>query len=177
MIESAGRASGQHFSDSTFAFYSYAILGATLMNPIVLGLYLLSALAIVLGFIALLAQRVYLDRETNTPVEVSLPILGRIKTNYPALVLFLAGVAMALYAFNEAHQATDRWRIAGSLKLPDELDDVPPELRDQLRRIDWQEGDLDVLPTFVADKVIRKDGLLSYGWTSNKERPQKARSP
>ena len=40
---------------------------------------------IVLGFFALLAQRIYIDSGTLTASEIEIPFLGKMKANFPAL--------------------------------------------------------------------------------------------
>lgn len=64
--------------------------------------YGISILSIVLGFIALLAQKTYINPETNEPSEVEIPFIGKIKTNYPAVIFVFLGFAAALHAFNKS---------------------------------------------------------------------------
>ena len=54
----------------------------------------LGTLSILLGFIALLSQNIYLHPETKDLTEVEVPILGRLRTNYPALVFVLLGFSL-----------------------------------------------------------------------------------
>lgn len=71
---------------------------ATLRMLLALGL---AALAIVLGFVALLKQRTYLDAKTQKPLRIEIPVLGAtlaMRTNYPALVFAVLGFILAIYA-------------------------------------------------------------------------------
>jgi len=45
----------------------------------------------ILGFIALLSSRIYIDQPSNSTGEVEVPFLGKPKGNYPALVFVLLG--------------------------------------------------------------------------------------
>ena len=46
----------------------------------------LGALCVLLGFVALLSSKIYIDDKTNAPTEVELPIIGKLKSNCPALL-------------------------------------------------------------------------------------------
>jgi len=62
--------------------------------------FCLAALALVLGFIALLKQRTYLDAKTQKPVQIEIPLFGKnmkMKTNYPALAFLLFGFLLVIY--------------------------------------------------------------------------------
>ena len=65
-------------------------------------LFGIALLSIILGFVALLSQKVYLDATTKQPTEVQIPFLGKIKSNYPALVFAFLGAALAFYAFQKS---------------------------------------------------------------------------
>ena len=55
-------------------------------------IYLLAGLCFVLGFVALLKQKTYIDSQTNQPTEIELPFVGKLTTNYPALgFVFIGG--------------------------------------------------------------------------------------
>ena len=68
----------------------YAMLNITLWA---MGLGSLLAL---LGFVALLTSKFYVAGKSQ--VEVQVPFLGKMKGNYPALVLVFLGVGLAVYA-------------------------------------------------------------------------------
>jgi hypothetical protein len=54
----------------------------------------LGTLGFLLGLIALLTSRIYIDKASNSTVEVDVPLLGKLKGNYPALVFVLLGGAV-----------------------------------------------------------------------------------
>ncbi len=61
----------------------------------------LAALALVLGFIALLKQRTYLDAKTLKPLQIDIPLFGKnmkMRTNYPALVFVFLAFGLVIYA-------------------------------------------------------------------------------
>jgi hypothetical protein len=101
-------------------------------------LYVISALSIILGFIALLKQRTYIDADTKQPTEVEVPVLGKLKSNYPALVFVFLGFAASIFAFDRADRlrrhtqeladnlrrdslnrnlGTDTWTITGDFDM------------------------------------------------------------
>ena len=63
--------------------------------------YAISGMSIVLGFIALLTQRIYVDTNTQKTIQMEIPILGKMKTNYPALAFVFLGFVLALVAVNK----------------------------------------------------------------------------
>jgi hypothetical protein len=46
--------------------------------------------------------RVYLDAETKNPIEFEFPILGKVKTQSPILLLVVIGAAMVLYPIGKS---------------------------------------------------------------------------
>lgn len=98
-------------------------------------MYGISVLSILLGFIALLAQRIYLDSETSQPTQLIVPFLGKVKTNYPALIFVILGFSMAYIAFDKSYERPKvAWTIEGSLKMPAN------------GHLDWAEGTLSIHP-------------------------------
>jgi hypothetical protein len=98
--------------------------------------FAVSLVFVVLGFIALLKQKTYLDNNTRQPVEVDVPVLGKVKTNYPAIVFVVLGFALAFTAFEKTFPARKtEWRILGTLKHPSN------------QRVDWPAGTLALVPT------------------------------
>lgn len=109
---------------------------------------MLGTLSIVLGFIALLTSRIYIEKGSTTPVEVEVPLFGKFKGNYPALVFVLLGAAVAYYGLKthadlvtqgieaqkqvEVSKASapgdDEWVISGRLLAPSD------------KTIDWERG-------------------------------------
>lgn len=46
-------------------------------------------------------EKIYIDRESNKPVEVKLPVGFSFSSNYPALALFALGFFPLVYPFHE----------------------------------------------------------------------------
>src|SRR5215472_711955 len=62
----------------------------------------LSGVAMVVGGMWLIyKQKIYIDKESNQPVEVSLPGNLKFKSNYPALALFVLGFFPLIYPFTQ----------------------------------------------------------------------------
>ncbi len=105
------------------------------MNYIILIAFLLASISILLGFIALLKQKTYLDSKTNQPTDVEVPLVGRLKTNYPALVFVFLGFCLAFYVVHKSlPQKEIIWKITGSIVDP------KSEIND------WQSGKLCLFP-------------------------------
>ena len=91
-------------------------------------LYIISGISILLGFIALLKQKTYLDARTSQPTSIEVSKLGKMKSNYPALVFVFLGFALAVIATMNrdkkigpnANKVT--WTIKGSFKNPKIID-------------------------------------------------------
>ena len=110
------------------------------MDATTLWAVILGTLCIVLGFIALLSSRVYIDKDSNSTVEVEVPFFGKLKGNYPALVFVLLGAALAAYgiktdaelrttaANNELKKGQDDWVVSGRLLSPND------------KPVDWEHG-------------------------------------
>ncbi|MPZ17238.1 MAG: hypothetical protein GEV06_04905 [Luteitalea sp.] len=103
--------------------------------------FVIAGLLILLGFIALLAQKVYIDRETQQPVEVEIPMVGKLKTNVPALAFLFGGLALAYLTFDKAYPPHPVERIIrGSFQ------------NETGQKINFSSGELKVTP---ADSDIR----------------------
>jgi hypothetical protein len=87
-------------------------------------LYSIAGLSIILGFIALLKQKTYLDPKTNEPTSVEISNIGKMKSNYPALVFAFLGFALAVIAMlNRDVPVVPKpgkvnWTIQGTIKNP-----------------------------------------------------------
>lgn len=96
------------------------MLDASRLDPLVLIAFGLAILAILLGFVALLTQRIYLSANTQKPVDIEIPLLGKMKTNYPALIFVFLGFFLAFYAFEKGLPAKEKkeieWTIDGAFK-------------------------------------------------------------
>jgi hypothetical protein len=84
--------------------------------PQYLVIYGIGTLVVLLGFLALLAQKIYIA-EDGKPTEVELPILGKMRTNYPALIFAFLGVGLLFYGISKCYPPrTIRWEISGQLE-------------------------------------------------------------
>lgn len=96
----------------------------------------LSVLLIVLGFVALLKQKTYLDAATQQPVQVEIPVIGKVKTNYPALIFVLLGFAMGWSAFEKSFPPRKaEWTVKGTFKNP------------STNKVEWKAGTLTLTPS------------------------------
>jgi hypothetical protein len=83
-------------------------------------LFGIAVLSIILGFVALLSQKIYLDATTKQPTEVDIPFLGKLKSNYPALVFVFLGAALAFYAFQKSFPPpNEEWTLKGRFTPPE----------------------------------------------------------
>jgi hypothetical protein len=106
------------------------------ITPIVVG-SAIGIVLIVLGFVALVTQKIYIDPRTNAPTEIEVPILGKMKANYPALVFVFLGSVIAFYGMNRYTEAPKvRWHIAGTVVT-------------KLAHINWQETQIELSPTLT----------------------------
>ncbi|HTT38609.1 MAG TPA: hypothetical protein VMH32_13180 [Burkholderiales bacterium] len=111
-------------------------------------MYALAALCLVLGFVALLAQKTYVDTKTNQPTEVELPLVGKLKTNYPALVFVAVGAFLAAFTWSKPRDlGEEQWTITGSLRQPAGA------------TIKWEEGALVLLPK-AFDVALASNGTF-----------------
>ena len=110
------------------------------MDATTLWAMILGTLCIILGFIALLSSRIYIDKASNSSVEVEVPFFGKLKGNYPALVFVLLGAALAAYGIKtnaelrttaaniEAKKGQEDWVVSGRLLSPND------------KPVDWEHG-------------------------------------
>jgi hypothetical protein len=100
-----------------------------------------STLLIVLGFIALLKQKLYVDKDSGE-TEVEIPFFGKLKSNYPALVFVLLGAALAFYGFQKSFPPPKtQWTLTGLFQDPLHRD------------IKWGTGTLQLTPTVISGTV------------------------
>jgi hypothetical protein len=110
-------------------------------------LLLIAVLALCLGFFALLRQHTYLDPKTNAPIEIELPLLGRMKANYPALIFpFIAAFFGYLGYISQETQRTP-WSVAGSVNYADGT---------LLNIADWKDLQIKVIPDRY-NSTVNKD--------------------
>jgi hypothetical protein len=97
---------------------------------------ILATLSILLGFVALLTSRIYLVKDSN--VEVEVPVFGKLKANYPAVIFVFFGALLAWYGLKTHNELAaqqieaqrqldiskasapgdDEWSISGRLLAP-----------------------------------------------------------
>lgn len=109
-------------------------------------LYGISLIAIVLGFIALLKQKTYIDSKTKEITEISVPFVGKMKTNYPSLIFLALGMALAFVVFNKSYDKTTDWRIRGTFTDPSN------------NITDFSNGTLNIVPNNNISAKITPDG-------------------
>jgi hypothetical protein len=102
----------------------------------------LATLCIVLGFVALLTQKVYIDKETKQPTDINIPLVGRMKTNYPALIFVVAGVLLVYLAMGKLPLPLETWTIEGQLMSSEE-------------NVNWQEGTIYLHPFGTPPDITR----------------------
>jgi hypothetical protein len=57
-----------------------------------------AGIILLVGTLILLFKRtIYLDRETKQPVEMELPVFGKIKTQSPVIFIVLIGASLVLF--------------------------------------------------------------------------------
>lgn len=105
----------------------------------------ISVLLILLGFIALLTQKIYIDSRTNTLTEVEIPLFGKMKTNFPALIFVFFGCVLIFFAVEKFNEKVP-WLITGSLQNVGEND------------IDWSKGSVSLFPCDIDNPEIGEKG-------------------
>lgn len=89
------------------------------MDPRIIPLYYMSSFAglvmIVGGIWLIYKQKIYIDRESKQVTEVETPI-GKFRTNFPALVLFVLGFVPLIYPIVKAGVFTQQIRIVGEVE-------------------------------------------------------------
>lgn len=116
---------------------------------VLMGGGILAALAVTLGFIALVTQKTYIDPETQKPTEVEVPFFGKLKTNYPSLVFVFLGFALAFYIVRTAQDAANVWHIEGRFTSDDPNQTWNPASFDLHPRrivpsINWNTGEFSI---------------------------------
>ena len=102
-----------------------------------------AVLALVLGFVALLKQKTYIDSATNQPTELELPLFGKLKTNYPALVFVFLACGLAWRVGEKLEAGKEEWSITGSFRA----DSAAPA---------WEQGTLTVFPTAFRAEITNR---------------------
>ena len=100
-------------------------------------LLLIAVLALCLGFFALLRQHTYLDLKPNAPVEIELPLLGRMKANYPALIFPFIAAFFGYLGYIARDLPRTQWSVAGTVGYAD---------GNLLNSTDWMALQIKVIP-------------------------------
>jgi hypothetical protein len=117
---------------------------------------------VVMGFFALLKQKLYIDSKTNKATEVSLPIVGKMKTNYPALVFVLVGFASMypIYSFKQPDiDAKDDYLVKGRIEISQPS--TTGENRGSAASPDFSTSIIMPFPSDVIDSQVESDGTFS----------------
>lgn len=61
------------------------------------GIILLLSTMLLIGF-----RRIYFDKETKQPIEIEIPIFGKLKTQAPALALIVVAACLVLYPLSRS---------------------------------------------------------------------------
>lgn len=102
--------------------------------------YGISALSIILGFIALLTQKIYIDPNTKQPtVEVEIKFLGKLKTNIAALTFVFLGIALAVFAYSKPAKKVE-WTLIGQFR--DEGNKIVDCRTGTIKLIPWDTSNL-----------------------------------
>ena len=109
----------------------------------------LSIISVILGFIALVKQKTYIDQETLNPTEVEVPLFGKLKTNYPSLAFVFLGFALAFYIVSSCQNMTDMWQIKGRF-----ISDNPNQ--------EWSPACLNLEPRPVKEEIDRLTGEFDF---------------
>jgi len=129
---------------------------------VIIIMYVLAGLCFILGAIALMMQKTYIDKQTNQPTEIEIPILGKLKTNYPSLVfVVIGGVLAAIPWYKESPVqppiGKEQWVITGAFLAP------PGET------LRWETGIITILPK-VFEAVPYPNGTFQIIGTIPKDK-------
>lgn len=100
-------------------------------------------LSVLLGFIALISQKIYVDAQKKSLTEVNVPILGRMRTNYPSLIFVFLGFSLMFYVLGNLPPKLVDWEISGQF-FTDDQDIV------------WSASNLELFPCAV-ETIVDKD--------------------
>jgi hypothetical protein len=68
------------------------------------------------GIFMLYKQKIYIDRESQQITEIEAPLIGKFRTNVPALVLFALGFVPLIYPLSVLRQLANQVEIVGTVK-------------------------------------------------------------
>jgi len=118
--------------------------------------YIFSLIALVLGFIALVTQKAYIDSASGQVTEIEVPALGKLKTNIPALVFVVGSIGLATLAYFRDSRHFEPWTIEGTFQPIDETSPLTGNELDNLHKgiIGFQPSRL-VEPPSIRDATFR----------------------
>ena len=137
----------------------------------------IAVLLIVLGFVALLKQKLYVDSETGQVTEVEVPLLGKLRTNAPAIAFVVFGSAITFGAMKSNEQrldrlsddlrvdagATETWTINGRLQLPSDVVGTSVDCGySQGPCISLQDGTLRLIESPIEDLQVADNGEFLF---------------
>ena len=115
-------------------------------NLVLFGLGI-SILLIVLGFIALLKQKTYIDSKTQQPTRIKLPFFGEMITNFPALIFIFSAVAIFYTTIQKCKFKGDtNWHIEGCITDP------------KNKSLNWSKSELRMMPTSIINDNVDSTG-------------------
>ena len=89
-------------------------------HSVILVLTAVSGALVLLATMLLIAtRRIYIDKATNQPTEVEFPILGKMKTQSPALFLVAVGGVLCAYS---SFQAAELWKRSTTAIVPGSIE-------------------------------------------------------
>jgi hypothetical protein len=130
---------------------------------VVLGI---SFVLIVLALVALLLQKRYIDSETKQVTEIELPLIGKIRTNVPAIAFLVFGVFLAYVSLIRSRDEEPQpWYVSGGVDLPaasGELASIKESCRtDSNMCFRLEDGELRVVPVHARHLEVADTGRFN----------------
>jgi hypothetical protein len=125
--------------------------------------FIFSMTCLALGFVALLKQKLYIDSKTNQLTEVDLPIVGKMRTNYPALVFVIAGCAAMFPVYSMYQAASDDkedYLITGKVEI--DRATTTGESRRNAASLNFAAGIIVPFPTDTNIAHVERNGGFSF---------------
>jgi hypothetical protein len=112
----------------------------------------LAAFALGLGFFALLKQKTYLHANSGTVTAIELPLVGKLQTNYPALVFVAVGLAFG-YLANKVRidEAKETWTTMTPFTIEGQLTS-----KENVK--DWSSTEITVIPSSLTTQQVSPSG-------------------
>jgi hypothetical protein len=93
----------------------------------VAGILGIAAIAAVGGIVALVTQKVFVDNQGHV-TEVELPLLGKLRTNYPSLVAIFLGVALAYLVLHKITLKPEMVPITAKILVEHPGSEISPQV-------------------------------------------------